>query len=190
MYTLNKMIVGPSLAIALIFGAAACSSTKQASVEDLSPTSQAAAKTGASHFAVINFSKGSNELTAESKETLRSVANLAKQQGKNVEEVKILSWGDMEMPAKGTRLPKREVDLASSRGDTIQDYLVENLNLDTDIDEHNMAKRPGALSRLFKTDDNNIKRIFETSGAIPVEGQSLSTLSAKASQAVLLVETE
>ncbi|MEK6555092.1 MAG: OmpA family protein [Bdellovibrionota bacterium] len=186
----KQIVVGPSLAIALVLGAAACSSTKKASVEDLSPTSQAAAKTGATHFAVISFNKGSSALSAESQESLRQIAKLSKDQGKNVEEVKILSWGDMEMPTKDTRLPKREIDLADRRADAIQDYLVDNQNLDTDIDEHNMAKRPNALSRLFKTDDNNIKRIFEAQGAVPVEGQSLSNFSAKASQAVILVETE
>lgn len=189
MQKLTGFVVFPATALTLIFGAVACSSTKKADVDAVSPTAQAAAKSGASHYAVISFEKGSNTLTAESQQALRQIAKLAND-GRDVDEIKILSWGDMEMPAKDTRLPKREVDLAERRADSIEDYLEDTLKVSADIDGHNMAKRPNALARMFNTDDNNIKKIFETQGAVPVEGQTLSSLSDKASQAVVLVETE
>ena len=84
-----------------------------------------------------------------------------------VDEIEVLAWADREYPASSERTgaTRREVTLAEDRAEVIEDYLEDEIDVSADVDTHNMAKRPGRVSRLFQTDDYKIKATFEGAGA-------------------------
>lgn len=169
----------------LVAGLAACSSTRKTSDATIdTKTSTAASSVGAREYAVIEFKPGSSQLTESSREKLRSIAARV-ESARKVEDVKVLAWADREYPAEGVKASRSDVNVASARAEAIEDYL-EDLNMDADVDTYNMAKRPNALSRVFNTEDNEIKSVFERSGAAPTDSGHL--ISGKASKALVLLD--
>lgn len=154
-----------------------------------SDTSRAAAMSGGSEFAVVEFEKGSYALTSEGRATLQKVANVAKNEGRDVDEIKVLAWADREYPADGSKADSRDVNLADDRASVIKTYLKDDLNADIDVDKHNMAKRPGSFSELVKTEDYKIKNNFENSGAAPTTANT-DDLRTKISKAIIVIKYE
>ncbi len=177
--------------LSTIFLAGCASPRRQASeiTTRESDTSRAAAMSGGSEFAVVEFAKGSFALTSEGRLTLQKVANVAKNEGRDVDEIKVLAWADREYPADGSRADRRDVNLADDRASVIKTYLKDELNADIDVDKHNMAQRPGSFSELVKTDDYKIKNNFEHSGAAP-SATSTDNLRTKVSKAVIVIKYE
>lgn len=154
-----------------------------------SGTSRAATMSGGSEFAVVEFDKGSYELTENGRATLQKVAKLANSDNKDVEDIKVLAWADREYPADGSKAERQQVNLADDRASAIKSYLKEDLNTDADIDKHNMAQRPGAFSELIKSEDYKIKNNFENAGAAPTDDKS-DMMSSKVSKAIVVIKYE
>lgn len=169
-----------------------CSSTRKQATDvsyQNSATSRAATMSGGSEFAVVEFEKGSYELSPNGRATLQKVAKLANSDNKEVEEIKVLAWADREYPANGMKAERREVNLADDRASAIKSYLKEDLNTDADIDKHNMAQRPGAFGEIVKSEDFRIKDNFENAGAAPTDDLS-DMMSSKVSKAIVVIEYE
>lgn len=149
-----------------------------------SSTSRAAAMSGGSEFAVIEFDKGSYALSEKGRATLQKVAHAEK---KDIGEIKVLAWADREYPETGIKAEKQQVNLADDRASVIKAYLKDDLKTDADIDKHNMAQRPGAFAELIKSEDFKIKSNFENSGAAPTNS-SPDILSTKVSKAIVVIE--
>jgi len=168
---------------------AGCSHMKNRHAATDMPSAEAqrvAAAEDAAQVAELSFPKGSAQLSETAKQDLRRLIDEAK--GKDVKEVKVISWGDEEYPSKSEKkLSSSERDLVKKRNEAIKDY-VKTYHRGLDVDTYSMAERPGALKELFNTSDARLKKSLETAG-IPTTG-SPSTAPSKASKSVIMVITE
>jgi hypothetical protein len=120
------------------------------------------------NFAVINFAKGSSELTDASKSKLRSMINSAR--GANDDNGRIQAlhaavWSDHTFPAGGKAdLSKGDRDLADQRIDSINSFFKSDLNL-SDIKTYSMAEKSNWFARAFSTKDAELKSLFAQKGA-------------------------
>lgn len=110
------------------------------------------------HVAKIDFDRGSNILTSGDKKEINDLIKNARNKGK-IEEVKILAWADQDfsMDSDSKKAPSKAVDLADARAKAIRSYIRDTFDF-SDIDSHNMAARPGMMSKLFKTEDYELKK--------------------------------
>jgi hypothetical protein len=160
---------------------------KEAHQESLVKTSQATAQVGGGEYVVINFAQGTKSLTAKDKEVLRALASEAPQHGK-IAKFEVLAWADREYPTEGQKATSGEAKLADDRASNIKDYLKKDLSTTENVDAHNMAKRPGLFSEVFKSNDYKLKNTFEATGAAPGDhAAALEKLENKASKAVVVV---
>ncbi len=179
----------------LLFAAvAACALASQANTDRadasaLSNTSQASAQLGASDYVVIEFEQGRTALLPEHKDKLRELATVAGAGEKR--EIEVLAWADREYPATGETATKEAIKLADQRAQAVEAYLEKDLKL-SKVEPHNMAKRPNMFSELFKTDDFEVKKTFEQTGASPAEQESgiNKMLMAKSSKVVVFVKRD
>lgn len=132
--------------------------------------------------AEIDFSRGGTKLSPSGKKELAAIVKDARSVGK-IQEVKILAWADRDYAVAGREAPSSDVKLADARAKEVQNYIRDSLKV-TEIDSHNMAKQPGAMSRLFKTDDYELK-----TGRYDKEG-TLFKPEPSPQKAVVLVEIE
>lgn len=182
------MIITSVIAAAAL---SACSNNpKQADTNAVSNTSQAAAEVGGSYYAVVSFDKGQEQLTRAEKQKIRALAQEASKRG-TIAEYKIMAWADKEYPTQGQSVLTKDARLADKRADGIKEYLEKDLKVDKDIENHNMAKRPGVFAEMVKSDDFELKTTFEQTGAAPVAKAPVDTLTdSKVSKAVILVRYE
>lgn len=176
-------------AVILILG---CSTQpKQAKEEPvLQKTSQAAAESGGGQYIVIDFSRGGKTLDEGDKEKLRKLTSTAPHSGK-IAEYEVLAWADREYPTEGQKATSQEVDLAQGRAEAIKDFMKKDLSTTESVNNHNMAKRPGALAEMFKTDDYKTKSTFQGTGAAPGDhATAINKIENKASKAVIFVKYE
>ncbi len=178
------------LCIVLAGFTASCSSTKQAKIEDENRTASAVAKSHGTYFTVLEFNKGKTELTAHDKKELEQFAKKVDQDGREVSDIKILSWSDREYPVKAEKINKSDVKMANKRADEIEDYFKDVLDVDHSFKTYNMAKRPSKIDELIKTEDYKTKNIFEKTGAMPTSSSNemARLMSDKASKALIMVE--
>lgn len=190
MFQLTKNMSASILVITFCFG---CSSVRKQASEATqnrdAETARATAMSGGSEFSVIEFKKGSHAITEQGKQTLARVAKKASAEGREIDEIKVLAWADREYPAAGTKADRSDITLADNRASAIKTYLKDDLDADFDVQKHNMAQRPGALSELVKTEDYEVKNNFESTGA---SGSSSTPemLGEKVSKAIVVVEYE
>ena len=162
----------------------------QASEQSPSKTSKAAAQLGATHYTVVNFPQGQDTLPTSELSKLRDLAVTAQEHGK-VQEIQVLAWADREYPVDGQKVSAKDSDLADNRAVTIKEYLKKDLNSSADIENHNMAKRPGVFAELVKSDDFEVKSTFEDTGAAPNDvGTRQALVGNKASKAIVLIKYE
>lgn len=149
-----------------------------------------AAQADANRFVLVKFNKGQAGLSEENKSALRALAAETPQRA--VDEVKVLAWSDREYPASGSKATTADVKLATNRGDNITKYLKSDLGYKVDVDNHNMAKRPAAISEILGTDDYEIKNKMEVTGEMPAtrSANAPSVLGDKASTALVMVKFE
>lgn len=136
---------------------------------------------GAETVAQLRFSEGSSRLSNDSRRSLADALSRAKARGE-LEEVKVISWADQEFPSvQGKKLSPRQQNLARERNEAIEAVVRQETN-GVDVDSFNMAERPNALERLFRTEDYRVKRSLEEAGiphansavkAPPMEGKAL-----------------
>lgn len=138
---------------------------------------------------VITFDRGRTTLTANAKSRLKSVIDSARSQGE-IDEIQAAVWSDKALPQEGQELTKFDRDLAKNRGKTIQNYLSEQLNVDSsDVVSYNMAERSSWLSKLFDTTDSEIKQTMDGDADPDVyrDGLRVFKESGEPSSAVILV---
>ena len=124
------------------------------------------------------------------KEKLRNLASQAPHNGK-IAEYEVLAWADREYPTEGQKATSQEVDLAQGRADAIKDFMKKDLSTTESVNGHNMAKRPGAIAELFKTEDYKTKNTFQGTGAAPSDhATAINKIENKASKAVIFVKYE
>lgn len=174
---------------ALVAGLSSCASSNDRVIETDSVSPETAANAAAReaeapYFVQVEFDKGSDRLTPTSRAAIASLIERARAEGE-VRDVKVLSWADQEYPsANQKRLSKSQRDLASARNRSITDH-VKGLNYGLDVDTHNMAERPAAVSRWFNTSDARFKRSLVAAG-IPTTAED-APVTGRASHAVVLV---
>ena len=106
---LQNNVVLVLAAIALASGISACASSKNNQVTETAPTvdvagaaNTAAREAEAPYFVEVEFQKGSNQLTEQSRSAISSLLNRARAEGR-VNDVKVLSWADQEYPTSGQK---------------------------------------------------------------------------------------
>lgn len=115
------------------------------------------------HYTSLSFEKGETQLSKEDKVHLQDLAYKVRQSGREIDDIKIVTWADREygMGKGELEATNSDIILARQRAESIKRYLEEDLMEDEDIDFYNMAQRPGPLSRFFKTDETKVKEAFE-----------------------------
>lgn len=136
----------------------------------------------------VEFPPAQSELSELSKEHLKELAERARQDGREIDKVKILAWADQEYPESSHKAHPEQVILAGERAHAIKEYLAEDLSPGTSYNSFNMAKRPGLFSQIVKGDEYEIKQAVEELGptATPREDGSLSY--SQASKAVIIID--
>ncbi|MBC7430219.1 MAG: hypothetical protein H7336_16515 [Bacteriovorax sp.] len=184
--------IGAALLLTLV---ASCSSTdnhtaatKTASKESTNPTSQAVAKTNSEYYTVLEFNKGTQRLSESSKRDLREFVASAQRDGREIDDIKILSWADKEYPGQGIKLSDRDVKIANDRNKSIEKYLKDDLKAAGSYATYNMAKRPNKINEFFKADDFKTKRIFERKGSTPAGTNIDNFVASKAGKSLIMVD--
>lgn len=138
--------------------ALSCSSTdknKVTTTDSDASYRQAAKEKKHARVATVDFDRGTPRLGMKEKQELNALIEDARSKGK-IAEVKVLAWGDQDYSGEGRTAPSSQIDLADARAKNIRTYIRDSLNF-RDIDSHNMAERPGVMSKLFKTEDYELK---------------------------------
>ena len=158
------------------------------SIEEVNQEAVLMTKDNNAYYTVLEFDKGNERLSDASKRDLREFVKSAKKEGREIDDIKILSWADKEYPGQGPALSDLDIKIASERSNSIEKYLKDDLKTDGDYATYNMAKRPNKVSEFFKADDYKTKRIFEKPGASPAGIQMTAFLKSKASKALIMVD--
>lgn len=149
-------------------------------------TIEAAKEVASKDFIMVNFPAGRYHLSEADKQKLAEWSVNVPKKGK-VAKYEILAWPDREYPAKGKKVASKDVNLAEDRAKAVREFFKKDLITKADLKLHNMAKRPGVFSELFKTEDFDVKNTFEGTGAAPTVH---NTKENKASKAIVLVKYE
>lgn len=186
----NNKVILATVASATAF-AVGCANTPEIMADETpSKTAQAAAAVGATHYTVINFPEGQDILPPAEKQKLRQLAVVAATHG-NISEITVLAWADKEYPAEGQYIAKNDAKLADQRAERIETYFKNDIQLSSDVETLNMAKRPGFFSQMINSGDYKTKTTFENVGAAPNDiGPRQTLLGKKASKAIVLVKYE
>ena len=186
---------GISAALLLTVFITGCSSndkpmTKTTSKPDVTPTTQAVTKSNGEYYAVLEFDKGTQRLNEASKRDLREFVASAQRDGREIDDIRILSWADKEYPQSGAKLSDRDVKIANERAKSIEKYLKDDLKADGNYATYNMAKRPNKVSEFFRADDYKTKRVFEKSGSAPAGTKMEDFVTSKAGKTLIMVDYE
>lgn len=182
-----------TLATFATLGLGACSSVYKtgdnSAMERVTPVSpeakSAAVSADASYVTEVSFDQGSAALNDSTRESITELVERAKATGE-IDDVKVISWSDLEYPAEGSKkLPKAQKDLASRRAEQIKTYLKQK-DSSIDVDTVNMTERPGALARWVNTDNAKVKKSLETAG-ISTSANETSVVAGKAGKAMVMV---
>lgn len=131
----------------------------------------------------VSFTKEKATLSKAAQEDIRALWQKASKKGK-IDEVKVITWGDQEYPSvHEENLSEKQIDLVKKRNDSLEKY-ISKLTKDADVETFSMAERPGALQRLFSSEDAKIKKSLETAG-IPNTDTSVK-VPGKASKSVVI----
>lgn len=172
----------PALLILCLIFAVSCAQKKIPAPAPKVPT----AVTRSPHYTSLSFEKGEALLSRDDKQRLQSLAAKARESGRDVDDIKIITWADREFGLqKGEKeASSREIILARQRAESIKRFLEEDLMEGEDVDFYNMAEKPGPLSRFFKTDDNKVKEAFNANNDANMTGPS------RASKGLVIIEYE
>lgn len=162
--------------------------TKMKNIETANQNTNAVDKEENAYYTVLEFNKGNQRLSDAAKRDLREFVKSAKKEGREIDDIKILSWADKEYPGQGPALSDRDIKIASERSDSILKYLKDDLKTDGDYATYNMAKRPNKISEFFKSDDYRTKRVFEKPGFTPIGTQISAFMKNKTSKALIMID--
>jgi hypothetical protein len=141
---------------------------------------------GSHVVSTIKFPLGQTKLTPAARTEIDKAVRLAQNNGE-VEEVTVVVWSDQEFPAPGEKLPRAQVSLADKRGNEIENYLENRLNVD-EVAIHNMAKQATYLGRAFGSADARLKQDLVKTGIAPVGDDIVS--NRRSSTALIMVRAE
>lgn len=130
-----------------------CSSSKE-KAENAYPVVTNAPSLEEGQYAVVQFAPGDNTLTEESKAKIKNVVDSAEGQGKDIENIKILTWSDTDT-TKGAVPTEFDRSIASERSEAIEEYLKEDLKTEGDYKDYNMAEK-GDINKVVQ--EQNWKR--------------------------------
>ncbi len=131
----------------------------------------------------ITFSKEKATISKQAQEEIKALYQKAKARGK-IDEVKVITWGDQEYPSvHEKKLSQKQLNLVNKRNDALESY-IDQLTKGADVETFSMAERPGALNRLFSSEDAQIKKSLETAG-IPNTDTTVK-VPGKASKSVVI----
>lgn len=197
---LIKSAVGIGLGLSLAFGCASRekqaeavdavkpqASTEVVNEDSASKAGRLAADRGDAVVSTIRFNKGSRDLSSGARAELEKAINLAKQSGA-IDDVTVAVWSDEEYPAKNEKLPNSQVKLANERGDAIENYLDEKLDVD-DVKVHNMAKRPSTFDTFIRRADTKLKQKLESEGLAPTTADE-PVFNGRSATALIMVHTK
>lgn len=161
---------------------------RQEKPNDISQNRDLASVVGA-HYAAIEFNKGDSSLSDTSKKNLNELAAIVDREGREIQEIKVVAWADQEYPTRAQKKAStREILLAKDRARAIRDYLKDDLHSLEKIDTFNMAKRPGKLGQIVKTEDSTVKNAFEKMGPTATTLDDGSVSYSKASKAMVIID--
>lgn len=175
--------------VAIVFTAAACSTSQKTETAPVAPEVKALAKANDAQFvADVKFAKGSAVITEPARADLdRLIAGAVA--GGRIDGIKILTWGDAEYPADAQKaLPRAQRELVNRRNRAMNDYVKAKTN-GVSIDVYNMAERPGTMAKLFNTSDARIKKSLERAG-MPDTTTARRTANASKSTIMLVMDQD
>lgn len=174
--------------LVLLTSAVACANRGSTDVVGSDPvmtkTEKVAERRGDHVVSKIKFDKGSRDLSADAKAELERAISSARANGE-IDDVTVVVWSDLEYPGKGKKLSSTQVKLAEDRGEQIEDYLSEDLDISSyRVGVHNMGEKPNFLSEFFQTADADLKERLQSEGLAPTPG----TISGQASNALIFIK--
>ncbi|HRO67607.1 MAG TPA: hypothetical protein PL182_08590, partial [Pseudobdellovibrionaceae bacterium] len=167
------MTIGMGVITALALGACAGKEKTEVVGENAIPSKaeKAAEKRGEHVVSKVTFKKGQSDLTPSAREELTKAVTEAQKMGE-IDDVTVAVWSDMEYPGKNRKLPAAQVRLADNRGEKIEDYLSDELDVSGyRVKIHNMGKKPGFLAEYMNTADNRLKNDLVAQGIAPKDGE-------------------
>lgn len=105
------------------------------------PLTSADSLPGTTHYTVVNFQPGTNELNKEEQNKIHQLTDLAERHG-SIHEVRILAWADRDYPSSGQNVPARDSKLADERAAAVKAVLKKDLQQITVIDKHGSRPHP------------------------------------------------
>lgn len=153
-----KRLLAPTLCLSLA-ALVGCSTQQDTSKDksDYYPTVTNSTKSGEAmdkeKYAIVAFEQGNNELTEEGKAKLKSFVETARYGGKEIENIKILSWADQNVQQPGTAVTEFDKGIATERSEAIEEYLKEDLKTGADYATYNMAESNTRVADIVKSED-------------------------------------
>jgi hypothetical protein len=139
-------------------------------------------------YTTITFEPGESELTKMNKALIKELLMGAHKKKNQIEQIRILSWSDMEYPmTQENKTTSKDILLAGERAEKIRNYIKNDLKETDDIDSYNMARKPSFLSQLFRSDEAMVKETFEVSGTTSSRLADGSLSYTKASKALVII---
>lgn len=137
----------------------------------------------------LEFTPHESDLSELSKGHLKELVTRAQEDGRAIEQIKILAWADQEYPEPSReKAHPEQVILARERAQVIKEYLTEDLETEASFDAYNMAKRPGLFSQLVKGDEYELKKAVEEIGPTATTLDDGSVSYSQASRAVVIID--
>jgi hypothetical protein len=140
--------------------------------------SQPATERERSTMTEIYFDEGDSSLSEEARTRIDQLLVAAHRRGQ-IEQVKILAWGDAPYPGKGERAHSRDRKLADVRAEKVVAYIRSTAS-ELDVKQYNMAERPSTLQRALGASQARIKRMME-------EAEIAGPEAGRGSRAIIMV---
>jgi hypothetical protein len=138
-----RMLLSLALAtMSLVFATGCARDAKKKSADPIAadPT-EARGQTPAAEYASLEFRPRSDQLTEQGRRQLTQFTSQVRYSGRNVQNIKILAWPDLEVKTPEGRMPAAEVVLANDRASIIKQQMREELNLRGKFVSYNMARQ-------------------------------------------------
>ncbi|HXH74910.1 MAG TPA: hypothetical protein VNJ08_08095 [Bacteriovoracaceae bacterium] len=179
----------PTILYAIIFvGGCALQADRSNQTPVVASTSSSTEEVVGPQYTTLNFDKGKSDLSEISKRQLNELARKAFRDGRIIEEIRVLAWSDREYPEAVNKRARKDLVLAKERGQTIKQYIKEDLRAQEKIEAYNMARRPNIMSRTLQNDEWLVKEAFEESGATATRLPNGQMSYTKASKALVIID--
>lgn len=180
-------------AVALsVLGLVACAGkpnkTEVVNEEPVKTETQVLAEKRGDHVvSTIKFDRGQIQLSDAAKAELQKAVAEARARG-DIDGVTVAVWSDVEYPKAQRKLSRGQVKLAEKRGEKIEDYLAEDMDVSSyRVSIHNMGQKPAFLSDYFETADAELKQQLTAMGIAP-SGETPVAGSGHASSALVFIK--